>query len=202
MYISCLRPDDPWFSEYPLDGTGPETYRRLARMWAEQSLRQMTKYKYIPVCATFPQWQTTMKTRTLPISYLKRWWKRYFLFWQQKSWAKSHVAVNFGGRELIQILYGEYEYSFKYINLHWFWCVPVNISVCFKTGFKGPFHLNNYRLHHCLVRGWLKYGLHSNLLQAVSFHTLSSNVSLTSPVFTLEGNTAYVHTLLVLWSSR
>ncbi|XP_076464176.1 uncharacterized protein LOC143296232 [Babylonia areolata] len=40
-------------------------------------------------------------------------------------------------------------------------------------------------LHHCLVRGWLRFGISSSILQEVPLYTKDTNVSGTSPLFHL-----------------
>lgn len=42
------------------------------------------------------------------------------------------------------------------------------------------------RLHHCMVRHWLKFGLHTDILHEETLYPKASNVSGTSPTFSLQ----------------
>ena len=43
------------------------------------------------------------------------------------------------------------------------------------------------RLHHCLVRGWLRFGVSNSILQEEPLYTKETNVSGKSPLFQLCG---------------
>ncbi|XP_050406729.1 F-box/WD repeat-containing protein 7 isoform X2 [Patella vulgata] len=47
-------------------------------------------------------------------------------------------------------------------------------------------NVNTLWLHHCLVRGWLKFGLACDLIHEEPLYPKATNVSGTSPVFVLE----------------
>ena len=65
-------------------------------------------------------------------------------------------------------------------------CTPMLFSIgSVKLTFV---HDSRFRLHHCLRRGWLKFGLEPSLLQHQS-PAPSSNVSNNSPHFSLIGTT-------------
>ena len=46
---------------------------------------------------------------------------------------------------------------------------------------------NLSRLHFCMVRGWLKYGLNADLINEKSLNVKMTNVGGNSPVFQLYG---------------
>ncbi|PVD25592.1 hypothetical protein C0Q70_13250 [Pomacea canaliculata] len=47
---------------------------------------------------------------------------------------------------------------------------------------------NHLWLHHCMVKGWLKYGVSSNILQEVPLFSRGTNILGNSPLFTLFVN--------------
>ncbi|XP_046338928.2 F-box/WD repeat-containing protein 7-like [Haliotis rufescens] len=47
-------------------------------------------------------------------------------------------------------------------------------------------NINPLWLHHCMVRHWLKFGLHTDILHEETLYPKASNVSGTSPTFSLQ----------------
>ena len=58
--------------------------------------------------------------------------------------------------------------------------------------------LNMFRLHFCMVKGWLKYGLNTDLIHEKSLNVKMTNVGGNSPVFQLYGKVAYLKAWIIL----